>query len=67
MYIIKSFIYILLIQTKKNKQNKTVVKIHCKSSSMLDGVTANHVKFMQPMLISYLSFYFSSLEGAIRT
>ena len=49
-------------KTNKTKQNC------CKSPSksliyLLGGETANHVNFMQHMLVLYSSCYFSSLEG----
>ena len=61
----KLFVYILFIQTKINeptKQNKTVVKIH----ESLKFTSANHVNFMQHMLVLYTSCYFNSLEVDIR-
>ena len=63
----KALFYILFIQTKKqNKHNKNDVKIHIKSLTyMLGGETANCVNFMQPLLISYSSYYFSPLKGDI--
>ena len=45
-----------------NKQNKTVVKIH----KSLGCETANHVNFMQHMLVLYSLCYFSSPDGDIR-
>ena len=38
------------------------VEIH---QYLLRGETANHVNFMQPMLVSYSRCYFSSLDGGI--
>ena len=32
---------------------------------LLESETANHVNFMQHMLVSYSTSYFSSLEGII--
>ena len=45
--------YSLFIQNKDNKQTKLLTE------------TANHVNFMQHMLVSYSSCYFSSLQGNI--
>ena len=60
MYI-NPCLYFVYIQTM-NEQNITVVKIHSKSLIYLfGGEIANHANFMQPMLISYSS-YFKSLE-----
>ena len=55
----KTFFYILFIQIKINeqiKQNKTVVKFM--KVYLLGCETANHVNFMQHMLVSYSSCYF---------
>ena len=61
------FLYILFIQTKKNKQNTTVFKIHKESLIILLGnETAKDANFMQHMLITYSPCYFSSLEGDMR-
>ena len=51
--------------SNKTKQNKTVVKIHECLIYLLGGETANHVNFMQHMLVSHSSCYFSSLEDII--
>ena len=57
----KTFFYILFIQIKINEQtkhNKTVVKIHESLVYLLGFETANHVNFMQHMLVLYSSCYF---------
>ena len=57
----KNCFYSLFIQTKINKQtkqNKTVVKIMKVLNYLLGGETANHVNFMQHMLVSHSSYYF---------
>ena len=60
------FTLFLFKQRKMNKQNRTVVKILKQSLIYpLGDEKANHVNFMQPMLIS-CSCFFSSLEGIIR-
>ena len=46
------------IQTKINKQKKTVVKIMKVFNYLLVGETAKHVNFLQHMLVSHSSFYF---------
>ena len=47
---------------KHSKQNKTVVGIH-ESLYLLGGETANHVNFMQHMLVSHSSCYFKLSRG----
>ena len=46
---------------KQTKQNKTVKSL----IYLLEGETANYVNFMQHMLVSHSSCYFSSLEGNV--
>ena len=50
-----------------NKQNKTklLLKFMRILIYLLEGETANHANFMQPMLVSYSSCCFSSVEGNI--
>ena len=48
-----------------NTQTKRFNILYKSLIYMLGGETANHVNFMQSMLISYSSCYFSSLEGHI--
>ena len=50
---------------KQTKQNKTVVKNHESLIYLVGGKTANHVNFMQHMLVSTHHAIFSSLEGNI--
>ena len=68
MLIIKLFLQ--FVYSNKDKQaNKG--KQNCYKNSrksliyLLGGVTANNVNFMQHMLVSHSSCYFSSLEGNI--
>ena len=50
-----------------NKQNKTkqLLKVMKVFVYLLGCETANHVNFMQYMLVLYSLYYFSSLEGDI--
>ena len=61
MFNHETVFYILFIQTKINEQtthNKTVVKIRESLVYLLRGETANHVNFMQHMLVLHSSCYF---------
>ena len=52
-------------QIKQNKR-RLLLKSFLKSLIyLLGGETASQVNFMQPMLVSYSSYYLSSLEGDI--
>ena len=58
--LIKTIFYIFFIQTNKNYQTKQNIK---SLLYLLGSETANHVNFMQPMLVSYSTCYSNSLEG----
>ena len=61
------FTFCLFKHRNVNKQNKTKVllKFIKVLIYLLGGGIANHVNFMQPMLVSYLSYYFSPSESDI--
>ena len=50
---------------KLTNKTKMLLKLFKSLIFLLGGETANHVNFMQPILVSYSTCYFSPLEGGI--
>ena len=56
--IIKHLFYILFTQSKKNEETEQTKRLFKSLIYLLGGEAANHVNFMQHMLVSYSSCYF---------